>query len=135
MNNKSVDLSNKVLNYIFSGTTFTAPGPSNIWFGLLSSTPSDSNIVELATGNGYGRANVTFSVAGTGPTNQGIVSNTMQIVIGPALANWGPIAGFALWDAQTGGNVLYWGEINPALNATMGYIFPILPNNLIIGED
>jgi hypothetical protein len=141
MNNKSIDLSNKVLNLVFQGTTFTSPGPSNIYFGLLTSPPTDTNIVELTPGNGYARANVTFSVAGgtnppgTPQQTQGLVYNTSQIVIGPALAAWGPITGFGLWDDPTAGNLLYWGEISPALNATLGYIFPVLPYNLIIGED
>jgi hypothetical protein len=135
MNNKSTYLSNKLLNHVLSGQVYTPPGPNNLYLALLSTPPSDNNIIELPSANGYARTPITFSVAGSTPQTNGISTNTSQVLIGPATASWGTLAGIALFDAPTGGNLLYWAEISPALNATQGFVFVVLPNGITLGED
>jgi hypothetical protein len=71
------------------------------YVSLHNADPGDTGAAEVATG-GYARQGpAPFAPSGGNPT---VASNSSIVAYGTALADWGTIADFGLWDAIVGGN-------------------------------
>ena len=57
------------------------------------------------SGGSYARQATTFTVSGTSPT---MAVNTAAVVWPIATASWGTITHVCLYDALSGGNLLFW---------------------------
>lgn len=97
---RSYYLDNLYLNAILRKTAFTPP--ANVYVALYTVTPNAAGVGVEVTGSNYIRQVVTFAAP-----NNGQVKSDVEVVFPAALSLWGDIAGFALLDAATGGNVLY----------------------------
>jgi hypothetical protein len=104
---KSYYLDNSVLAAVLTNTTYTSP--TTVYAALLTTVPTNpapTGLVEVSGGS-YARQAVTFGVPSLGVTqNTAIVS--FPTCTSPA---WGTINGVALYDAATGGNLLYYGTV------------------------
>jgi hypothetical protein len=120
MAGKSDYLENKFIDFLFRGQAFTAP--SNIYVGLLTAAPSDTGGGTEVSGGSYARVAVSSSLANWAGTQAagstvastgtgGQTSNNNAITFASPSANWGVITHFALYDAASGGNLLYWGAL------------------------
>lgn len=110
--NKTNYLENKILDHVLRGnvpgTVF--PQPASIWIGLFTSDPGDEGDTsgEVSTdGTGYARRQVTFNAASNGST-----SNSNNVVFPKSTAPWGVLTHFALFDAEVGGNMLFYGPLS-----------------------
>jgi hypothetical protein len=102
--NKSDYLANQQLNAALRGVSFTPA--STHYIGLFTTTPTASGGgVEVATG-AYQRKAVTF---GAPVSRQS--SNTGSVNFDVPTLDWGKLMGAALFDALTGGNLLYFGDL------------------------
>lgn len=103
-------LHNNYMAWLLEAGTFTPP--TSLWLALFTTIPglAGTGGVEVSTsGTAYGRKEITsVDASWTGPsgTNQEY-SNAADIVYGVPTANWGTILGAGLYDAETGGNLLY----------------------------
>jgi hypothetical protein len=98
---------NKVLDAILNATSFSVATP---YVALFTATPSDSGGgTEVSTsGTAYARVASTTSW----PTaSAGSCANDVAIAFATATANWGTVTQFAIMDASTAGNMLYWGDL------------------------
>ena len=113
-------LENKLIDQLFRGQTFTPP--ATLYVGLLTAAPSDSGGGTEVSGSNYSRASVAASLAGwagtqsTGSTTTssgtgGQTSNNAAISFPTPAATWGTITHFGVYDAATGGNLLFWGAL------------------------
>jgi hypothetical protein len=117
MGSKSDYAENKVLD-LLGGTTFTAP--ATVYIALFTTIPTDASTgttpspgVEV-TGGSYARQSVTNNATNWPAASAGSKSNGTAITWGtPPSANWGVVVGFAICDAATNGNILWWGAITP----------------------
>lgn len=120
MAGKSDYLADKVLNHLFRTSTLTKP--TNVYFALFSADPTDANITanELAIGTaGYSRVSVAVADAQwTTPAASGavrVITNVSPIVWGiPSEPGWNggnPVTHIGIYDAPTGGNLLYSGAL------------------------
>lgn len=98
---KSYYLDNLYLDAALRGIPFTPP--SQIYVALYTVTPTPIASGVEVSGGGYVRQAVTFSE----PEN-GQLRSVADVVFPVASALWGDIVGFALVDAVSGGNVLYY---------------------------
>jgi len=108
MPGKTTAYSDSILN-VLRGTARSAITP---YVGLFSTAPSsDSDSGTELSGSGYARQAVTFGAptAGTGSSRR--IANTNQITFGPATAAWATAVAFGIWDAASGGNLLYYGQL------------------------
>jgi len=99
---------NKFLALLLNNTAYTPP--ATLYVALFTTVPAldATGGVEVSTSStGYGRQSIAAG-AWTGPTgvNQEY-SNTNEITYGSPTASWGTIVGAGLYDASTGGNLLY----------------------------
>lgn len=101
---------NQLMGYFLEGTAYTPP--TSLWLALFTTVPSLAGTggVEVSTsGTAYGRKQiVSTGTSWNGPsgTNQEW-SNAADITFNVPTGNWGTITGAGLYDAETGGNLLY----------------------------
>jgi hypothetical protein len=102
---KSIYLDNNFLGIALLNQTFTPP--ATVYVALFTVSPAPSGGGTEVAGGGYGRQTVTF----TAPVN-GQTVNTADIFFPIATAPWGTVVAFALFDASSGGNMLYFGNLS-----------------------
>jgi hypothetical protein len=101
MGTKSDYAENKVLDHLLGTTALTMP--TQVYIALMSVTPSDGSAGTELTGNGYARQAANFGAAASGAA-----ANTNLITFTASGGAWSAVAGLAIMDALTAGNVLYW---------------------------
>ena len=99
----------KILNHIFGKDNYTPP---ILYVALSTTDPLDdaSGLTEPA-GNAYAR--VETSASDWNAASGGSLDNADDIIFPKATGSWGTITHFALFDAETGGNMLAHGAMNP----------------------
>jgi hypothetical protein len=128
-------LENKLVDQLFRGQT--APTTSTLYVGLLTSAPSDSGGGSEVSGGSYARVAVTSSLANWAGTQTagstaassgsgGQTSNNVALTFPTPTAGWGTVTHFGIYDASTGGNLLFWGTltISKTVNQADTVTFP-----------
>lgn len=128
-------LENKLIDQLFRGQT--APTTGTLHIGLLTSAPSDAGGGTEVSGGSYARVAVSSSLAnwagtqGAGTTvassgTGGGTSNNAAITFPTPSATWGTVTHFGIYDAATGGNLLFWGAltISKTINQSDTVTFP-----------
>lgn len=106
---KSDYLEGALQDHTFGIASYTAPATLYIALSTADPTDAGSGLAE-PSGGAYARASVTNN--GTNWTRSaGQISNANVISYAQATAGWGDISHFAIFDALTGGNMLYYGAI------------------------
>lgn len=113
-------LENKLIDQIFRAQAFTFP--STLHVGLLTAAPSDTGGGTEVSGGAYARVAVTNSLANWAGTQSagstvassgtsGTTSNNGTITFATPTAGWGTVTHFGIYDASTGGNLLFFGAL------------------------
>ena len=116
-------LENKIIDQLFRGQA--APTTTTLHVGLLTTAPSDSGGGTEASGGSYARVAVASSLANWAGTQSagstvassgtgGQTSNNTAITFPTPTAGWGTVTHFAIYDAASGGNLLFWGALTIA---------------------
>ena len=129
-------LENKLIDFLLRGQTYTAP--TGLHVGLLTAAPSDTGGGTEVSGNGYARQNLAPSLTNWAGTQaaasttassgtSGTTSNNVAITFPTPTASWGTVTAFGVYDASTGGNLLFYGNLNIAKTINQGdtVTFPI----------
>lgn len=90
-------------------TTGSATRPTNWFVALYTAAPSDSGGGTEVSGGGYARQSATFAAA-TSPG--GTTSNTNEITFTASGAAFGTVTHIGIFDASTGGNLLWHGALS-----------------------
>ena len=113
-------LENKIIDWLFRGVAYTPA--TTLYFGLLTAAPTDSTAgTEVsASGTNYARQPLACSAANWAATNGatlttnpstgtgGTTSNNSAVTFGVPSANWGTIAAWGIYDAVSGGHLLFY---------------------------
>lgn len=113
-------LENQIADHVFRGATFAKPSALHV--ALFTAAPSDAGGGTEVTGGSYARVarnpsnanwngthgNTTGASSGTG----GNVDNAAAITFPPPTANWGIATHWAIFDAASGGNMLFHGALS-----------------------
>lgn len=121
-------LETQILNHVLRQVAYTAPVA--VYVALFTAMPSEAGGGTEVAGGSYARQPVTF-VAPAPDT----VSNQAEVLFPTATSNWGTIVGFAIMDAATSGNMLYFAAlgIQRTILTNDQIRFPI--GSLIVSED
>lgn len=111
MSGKADFLENELLDHVLGNAAYTAPGTVHV--ALYTVTPTDAGGGTEVTGGSYARVAVTNDATNWPAASAGAKSNGTAITFPAPTANWGTVVAFAILDAGTGGNFLYWGPISP----------------------
>lgn len=106
---------NLLLNFLM--TTGTATRPTNWYLALYTAAPSDSGGGTECSGNGYSRQSVSWDAAsGTG----GTTSNSGAVTFTASGGNFGNVTHIGIFDASSGGNLLWHGAMAAAKQVNAG---------------
>ena len=97
-------LENKLIDTTLRGVGYTSPAA--VYLGLFVSNPGEAGDGTEVTGGSYIRKRITFGL----PTD-GAASNDAEIMFPVASANWGTITHVAIYDAESTGNLLFYGTL------------------------
>jgi hypothetical protein len=101
-------LEDAILNEVLRGINYTPP--TTVYVALFTSPTTKDGGGSEVSGGGYARQPVTFGAPGPGVDGRK-VSNSAEILFPQATAPWGTITHVAIFDAATGGNMLYQGAL------------------------
>lgn len=108
-------LETKVLEHVFGGSAYTAPG--TLYVALFTAAPSDTGGGTEVSGGAYARQTAAFTVSGdTG-------SNTSAIEYATATADYGTVVAMGVFDASTSGNLLAYGTLTTSKTVSNGDVF------------
>jgi hypothetical protein len=117
----------KLLNLTLNGTAFTAV--NNPYVSLHTANPTDAGTGTEVSGGSYARTASSFATAsGT----SGLVASDADITFPTAPGTWGVVGWIGLWDASTGGNMLYHTALDATKTVDAGDIFKITTGNLTV---
>ena len=121
-------LENELLDHVLGGSAYTSP--SAIYVALSTGSFNDDASGTELSGNGYTRKAITFGTASSGS----IASNS-AVEFDTATGSWGSVGFFGLFDASTGGNLLYHGAFTSAKTIATGDILKIASGSLTVSLD
>ncbi len=130
---KSDYLENKVLNLVLGAQAYSAP--ATVYIALFTSAPSDTGGGTECTGGTYSRYTCTNNTTNWPVTANGQKSNGVDFVFATATASWGLVTAFGIFDAPSGGNLLYWGTLTSNKQVDIGDTPIFRAGTLIITED
>lgn len=139
MAGKSTYLARAMLNLVFRTATFAKPG--TLYFSLHTADPTDANITstELTIGvGGYARASVAVADAQwSAPASSGTeeyIANVNALAFGTASAALGTVTYYGIYDASTGGNLLYSGPLAVSRTIASGDPIQIPAGGAVVRE-
>ena len=112
MAGKSDYFENAVLNTLRNVSLAVA----NVYVALFTTLPGEDATggVEVS-GGGYAREAVTFNAPAAGS-----MTSAADVVFPQATAGWGTVVGFGLYDAASGGNLLYFNNLTTSKQIDSG---------------
>lgn len=126
-------LENKLIDQLFRNQAYTFP--TVLAIGLFTANPTDAGGGTEVAGGAYARVALNPSltnwagtqgagtqVASTGTS--GTTSNNAVIQFAAPTANWGVITGIGIFDATTGGNMLFWAPLQANKTVNSGDAAP-----------
>lgn len=121
-------LENKILDHVLRATAFTAP--ATVYVGLLTAAPSDTGGGTEVSGGSYARVAVTSGTAawnntqgnttGASTGTDGTVENAATITFPTPSAGWGTVTHFAVYDAASAGNLLFYAALTTSKTINSG---------------
>ncbi|MCO1599817.1 C40 family peptidase [Desulfosporosinus nitroreducens] len=118
-------LENALINAVLRNTAYSSP--VTVYAALFTSDPTDAGTGTEVTGGAYVRMPVAF----TDPTD-GQTSNSADVLFPIATANWGTITHVGLYDALSGGNLLFHAPLEFSKVINISSQFKVPQNYLIV---
>lgn len=123
---------NKIIDSLLRAQAYT---PTTLYVALLTAAPNDTGGGTEVTGGSYARVSVTNSLANWAGTQSagsttassgtgGTTSNNNVITFPAPTANWGVVTHFALYDAASAGNLIFYGALTTSKTINSGDAAP-----------
>ena len=110
-------LEEALLDHVLRNTAYTSP--TTVYVALYSAAPGEAGGGTELTGNGYARQAITFG-APAQDGGVGRVTNSAEILFPEATDDWLEATHFAILDADTAGNMLYYEALGAPRTAALG---------------
>lgn len=125
---KSNYLETALLNHVLRNTAYTSP--TTVYLALYTVAPTETGGGTEVTGGGYARQSVTFSAPAPDSC-----SNTTDVTFPIATGNWGTVVAFGVFDAASGGNMLYYNTLTAPRDIFTSDQLRFPSGQLIVSED
>lgn len=136
MGSKSDYLENEILDHILGGADYSRP--ATLYLALLTAAPTDASTgstITEATYTGYARVAITNNATNFPAASGGAKSNGTEIAFAECTAGTSTVTHWALLDAATLGNILYWGALTTSKDISTGDTPKVAVGDLDITED
>lgn len=100
--------------------------PTAWYVALFTTATTDAGGGTEVSGGSYARTAVSFSV-----TNN-VASNSANVLFPTATASWGTVTHVAIYDASTGGNLLFHGAASSSKLIDVGDAYLISASNISV---
>jgi len=119
----STILANEILDHLFGNGAYSPP---TLYIGLYSSAPTDAGGGSELSGGSYARiAHAAWETAAARKTeNDGVI--TFPVATG----DWSAVTHVGVFDAISGGNMLFWTALDTARTALTGDQLRFIDNEL-----
>lgn len=121
-------LETNLLNHVLRNTAYSSP--TTVYVALFTAAPTDAGGGTEVTGGAYVRESVAFDA----PVG-GQVVNSADVLFPIATLDWGTIVAFALFDASSSGNMLYYANLTASRDILTGDQLRFPAGQLIVSED
>jgi hypothetical protein len=111
-------LENKINDHVLGGSDYTRV--ATVYFALFTSAPTESGGGTECSGGSYARVSATNNSTNFPASVSGTKANGTAITFATASANWGTVTSFGVFDAASGGNLLYFGNLSSTRTVTSG---------------
>jgi len=130
---KSDYLENELLDHVLGGGDYSRP--ATVYIALYTVAPTDVGGGTEVTGGSYARKAVTNNATNWPAASSGAKANGTVIEFVTATADWGTVVAFAILDAASDGNFLYWGDLTASKSVDNGDTARFAVGELDITED
>lgn len=132
---KSAYLEDRALDHVLGGPDFTRPALVFLaLFTVAPTEPDGTGGTEVATAS-YARVQLTNDATEFPNASGGSKTNANAIIFATATEAWGTIQGWALFDALSGGNMLYFGAVTTPKSVELDDTARFNPGTLFFSED
>jgi hypothetical protein len=121
-------LESNLLNAVLRNVSYTSP--ANVYIALYTSDPTDANTGTEVSSASYARQSITFSAPVSGSC-----SNDSAVTFPTPTENWGTVSHMGLFDAPTGGNLLFYGSLASPIEVALGMRIRFPTSSLIVSLD
>jgi len=117
-------------------TTYVGTTPA-AWYLGVATTINNNTWTEPPASDGYTRVAVTFGAIGGNTSGPATISGpSAATTFGPCSnVNWGNISYFGIYDAQTSGNLLFWGSLTAAVSIAVNDQFQFAASAITLQAD
>lgn len=122
-------LIDQLLRKIFRDTAFA--NPTSWYISLHTVAPTETSDGTEMTGSGYARLAVAADSGQWNIVNNSAV-NSQTLLFAAATATWPTIIGMGLWDAATGGSMLFYESVVAPTVINPGSRFTLVPGSLAV---
>jgi len=133
MAGKSDYLENKILDFLLGGVSYTPP--ATVYIALFTAAPTDAGGGTEVSGGGYARVAVANNTTNFPTASNGTKSNGTTITFPTATADWGTVVAVGIFDAATGGNLLFWANLTTSKTIQNGDTAQFAAGSLTFTED
>jgi len=130
---KSDFLENELLDHVLGNAAYSAP--ATVYVALYTAAPTDAGGGTEVTGGSYVRKSVTNNVTNWPAASGGAKANGTEITFIEATASWGEVVAFGIFDAESGGNLLYWADLTVSKTIGSGDTAKFAVGDLDVTED
>ena len=130
---KSDYLENELLDHVLGGGDYSRP--ATVYVALYTVAPTDTGGGTEVSGGSYARVAVTNNATNWPAASGGAKANGTVITFPKATAAWGTCVAFAILDAATAGNFLYWADLTETKAINNGDTAQFAVGELDVTED
>lgn len=117
---------NRVMGNVF-GTQTSPALPTEYYIGLSSSDPGTAVGEPSTNGTGYARVSLKGKLSAP---NAGSIVNEQALSFPESITNWGTMLYYVVYDAATGGNLLFYGQLSSSRTVEPNTIISIKTGEL-----
>lgn len=114
----------KLIGYLLGNVSY-AP-PATIYVALFTSVPSNTGGGTEVSGGSYARFAATNNSSfwtGATSTYPTVISNAQNFSFTSSTADWNTVGWIGIYDALSGGNLLWWGVLSTAVDVPSGNVY------------
>jgi len=126
-------LENELLDHVIGAAAYSAP--ATLYLAAFTAAPTDAGGGTEASGGSYARASVGNNLTNWPAASGGTKSNAIAIAWPEATASWGTITHLGVFDAASGGNLLWHGPLAAAKAIGSGDTLSIAAGDLDFSID
>lgn len=132
MSSKSAYLEQALLNHVLRNTTYTSP--TTVYVALFTSNPDEDASGTEVSGGSYARESVAFDAPVDQSPGYRCVNSALISFTTPT-GSWGTVTHWAIFDAVSSGNMLYYGAFDTSRSIAASDDVEIAAGTLKIKED